>query len=183
MSSDFEGNLIILKGPNDIQLVNPFVDVSSAPITLSNFPEISYIQSSCESDVSLMSVNGKSCILKLILKPSSQIVLKCLQCFKYLGGSNINETIWALWRSALLLDDYKDDWRAFVITILTILLPMDIEVQNYNKNEITKLIPYARILNNELANDYSFKDMLAYIVISLHLIREEVKLNVLSHNF
>lgn len=183
MYSEFEGNLIILKDSKTVQLVNPFVDVSSAPVSLTKYPDISYIQSSCDSDISLMATNGKSYILRLILKPSFNVVLKCLQCFKYLGGSNINETIWALWRSALLLDDNKDDWRAFVITILAILLPMEMDLEDYNKNEITQLLPFAKRLNNELSNDYSFKDMLAYIVISLHLIREEVKLNVLTHNF
>ncbi|EGV61847.1 Anaphase-promoting complex subunit 1 [Yamadazyma tenuis] len=183
MNSEFPGYIVVLRESNVIQILNPFVDVTSAPITLSGqYPTISGLQCACDEDIALIGSDGDTFILKLVMKPSSDIVLKCLQCFKYLSGSNISETIWTLWRTALMLDDYKDDWWAFVVTILAILLPMDSEVSNYELNEITVLLPLAKKLNEQLNDDYLFREMLPYIAISLHLIREEAKLDVLAHD-
>lgn len=181
--SEFEGLLVVLTG-DKIELVNPFVDVTSAPISLSKYPEISHISSCHEDDVALMAKNGKTYIMKLIMKPVSEVILRCLKCFKYLSGSNINETIWNLWRSSLMLDGERNEWKAFVITILSLLLPMESEITNINTNEITQLLPPAKHLNKiVLKNGYSFREMLPYIVLSLHLIREEVRLDVLAHEY
>lgn len=183
LNPQFEGLLVILKDGKFLQLINPFVDVSSASIDLSQakYPEISYIESCNDENVAVKSVNGKSYVINLILQPSSDLITRCLQCFKYLSGSSINETIWMLWRSALMLDESRDEWNALIITLLAIMLPMDSELPDYLVNEVTKLIPWAKVLNQQLSNNYSFRDMLPYIIVSLHLIREEIKLNVLFH--
>ncbi|CAH6723610.1 anaphase-promoting complex subunit 1 [[Candida] jaroonii] len=183
LNPQFEGLLVILKDGKFLQLINPFVDVSSASIDLSmaKYPEISYIESCNDENVAVRGKNGKSYIINLILQPSSDIITTCLQCFKYLSGSSINETIWMLWRSALMLDKSRDEWNALIITLLAIMLPMESELQDYSINEITQLIPSAKLLNQQLSNNYSFRDMLPYIIVSLHLIREETKLNILFH--
>lgn len=184
INSEFPGNLVILRNGSTIQLVNPFVDVSSAPILLSGkYPEINLIQSCCDNQVVFNGLDSRTYTLDLVLKPTSDLVTKCLQCFKFLGGSNINETIWALWRTSLMIDDYRDDWRAFVITILAVLLPMDSEIKNFEQNLVTKLIPKSIELHSQIGSDYLLREMLPYITISLHLIREEAKLDILSKDY
>lgn len=182
-NSKHEGYLVVLKDEHSLTLVNPFIDVVTLNIDLTgNFPPIKMLQSSFNEDVALLSKSGKAYILKLLLDPSNELVLKCLQCFKYLSGSKINETIWVLWRSALLLDERRDDWNAFVITLLSLIYPFQDDFPSGISNEITKMLPKAKHLHSISQFNYSFSDLIPYVVISLHLIREEMKLDILSQS-
>lgn len=178
-----EGYLVVLKNEHLLTLVNPFIDVVTLNIDLAgNFPPISLLQSSFNEDIALLSKSGKGYILKLLLDPSNELVLKCLQCFKYLSGSKINETVWMLWRSALLLDEKKDDWNAFVITLLSLIYPFQDDYPSEISNDITRMLPKAKHLHDISQFNYTFSDLIPYVVISLHLIREEMKLDILSQS-
>ncbi|CUM66118.1 uncharacterized protein PRCAT00003774001 [Priceomyces carsonii] len=176
----YDGLLVCLIDNHSVTLVNPFLDMASPKIDLaSSFPLIKELVSSCEESVALKSFQGTTYILHLILEPSSDFVVNCLNCFKYLSGSKINEIIWMLWRSALVLDDSKNDWNAFVIALLSIIYPFQSN-DEYLLNSITKLLPKAKYLHSTLNFSYSFSDLIPYIVLSLHLVREELRLNSLS---
>lgn len=180
-NSKHEGYLVVLNDDHSLNLVNPFIDVVTLNIDLSgNFPSIKMLQSSFDEDVALLSKSGKTYILKLLLDPSNDLVLKCLQCFKYLSGSKVNETIWVLWLSALQLDDRKDDWNAFVLMLLSLIYPFEDNITSSVSNEITRLLPKAKYLHDISHFNYSLSDLIPYVVISLHLIREEMRLDVLS---
>lgn len=179
----FPGWLVVLKNESTLQLVQPFLDVTAPPINLaSRFPPISSISSTVENTVALLAAKTyESFLLKLVLEPLSHLVQTCLKSWKYLSGSKINEHVWVLWRSALMLDEMKDDWNAFVITLLSLIYPFDeFGDSTIVQNEITERLPKALALHEYFNIDYSFHDLMPYIVVSLHLIYEETKLDVLS---
>lgn len=181
---NFPGWLVILKD-GTLQMVHPFLDISAPAIDLANrFPPISSISSTFENRVALIaSKTHDTHILELILEPLSLLVTTCLKTWNYLSGSKINEHVWVLWRSALMLDQMKDEWNAFVITLLSLIYPFDDSEEETAMNEISELLPKAKVLHEHFDIDYSFQDLLPYIVVSLHLIYEETNLDILSkHN-
>ena len=180
------GFLVVLLNPTTITLVNPFLDVKSNGISLSKqFPPIASIQSSSGKRVSMVAKNlRKNYEFQLILEPSNELVSTCLKCFRYLSGSNIRESIWIMWCSALTLDDLRDDWNALVIVLLSIIYPFetDMNSSSFSTNEITMLLPKAKILHDTILKElqYSFTDLIPFIVLSLHLIQEETRLDSLN---
>lgn len=179
LNSSYEGLLVILTENRYLQLLNPFVDVISPTSDLSTVcGPIKYIESCHDTTIALR--GDESYILTWVLEPTSDVILKCLQCVKYITGTNNNEIIWMIWRSALMLDSTRNEWNALVITILS-LLPIDGTV-NITKNDITKLLPAARCMQ-QYSKNYSFDNLIPYLVSSLHLIREEVKLDILANEY
>jgi anaphase-promoting complex subunit 1 len=176
----YEGYLIALTNANCIQLVNPFLDIVSPKIDLSGtFSNIKSLISSNEENLVILSESGKNYIIRLVLEPKNEFVLNCLRCFKYLSGSKTSETIWMLWRTSLMLDDSNDEWNALVITILSLTFPFNDGI-DCKPNQVTRLLAKARYLQKESNSSYSLKDMIPHIVIALHLLREETRLDCLS---
>lgn len=182
--SRFSGWVLVLEDEKTLYLFNPFLDLKTPPIPLdSKFPPISYIFSTCDNIVAIRDTTDifKTHLISLVLEPHSSLVSTCLKSWKYLSGSKINEHMWVAWRSALLLDPVKDEWNAFVITLLAMIYPFD-EFDNaqYVSNEISLLLDKAKQVRDYFRIDYSFQDLLPYIVVSMHLIYEETKLEALN---
>lgn len=183
-----ESHVIVLKESNQICLVDLFLDVMSPKVTLpSNFPVIERFGSSAECNVTLIDSTGSSHLLHFIMQPSSEFVLRCLSCFKYLAGSRLEETIWMMWRTALMLDNCRNEWNAFVITLLALIFPFNdkqenIPVSTYVPNEITTLLEKAKYMGDAFKADYNIPDMIPYIALALHLIREEARLDIFAAN-
>lgn len=180
----YPGWLVVLADPSTVQLVHPFLDIKSPPIKLTGkYPAISSIASTCDNLVVLRSGTKSRAVfmLALVMLPQSNLVDRCLKTWKYLSGSKINEYIWTLWRAALVLSETKDEWEAFVTTLLSVVYPFsEFGEAPEKENEITRLLPSAKIINDYFNIDYSFLDLLPYIVASLHLIYEETKLDCFS---
>lgn len=178
--SVYDGFLIALADPNSIQLINPFLDIVSPKIDLSgSYSRVQNLISTSEENLAILTESGKNYIVKLVLEPKNEFVLSCLRCFKYLSGSKTSETIWMLWRAALMLDDVNDEWNAFVITILSLTYPFEngIECQ---PNQVTVLLERASYLHQASNSSYALHDMIPHIVVALHLLREETRLDVLA---
>ncbi|RLV93081.1 Negative regulator of mitosis [Spathaspora sp. JA1] len=177
-SSQFDGLLVLLSADGKcLNIVNPFLDtISTNQLQDTTIHELIC---SCDEKVVIRTDQGKVMHIKLILKPSSDLVANCLTCFQYLSGSKINQTIWMLWRSAYVSN--KDEWDSFVIALLSLIYPFKQQQEqtvDYLHNEITKLLPQAQYLSQSSNLNYSLSDLIPYIVLSLHLLREEVRLNV-----
>ncbi|GEQ67055.1 hypothetical protein JCM33374_g718 [Metschnikowia sp. JCM 33374] len=180
----FPGWLLVLVNNASLQLIHPILDISSPPIRFpEDYPSIASIASTVDNLVALRSASDSKTpkYINLILEPRSKLVMTCLKCWKYLSGSKINESVWVLWRAALILDETRDDWASFVITLLSLIYPFENSGEsNISCNEITELLPSARTLHAAFSIDYSLHDLLPYIVVSLHLIYEENKLDALG---
>lgn len=182
--SQFPGWLLLLKSEHSLQLVHPTLGIDSPPIEFSaSLPPIATLTSTIQNTVALRSHTETKAtfMISLVLEPQNKLVLSCLKAWRFLSGSKINESIWVLWRSALMLDPGKDEWNAYVTTLLSVIYPFGQEEEpTHTSNEITGLLANARILNQNFNLDYSFHDLLPYIVLSLHLMYEELKLDTLS---
>ncbi|KAK6456133.1 anaphase-promoting complex, subunit 1 [Scheffersomyces xylosifermentans] len=179
-SEKMEGFLISLKEDGTIVLINPFVDIVSPSVDLNiSIPSIQSLQSSHEEILAVMSHDGVLSTIRLILEPYNDFVLNCLKCFKYLSGSKLSESIRMLWRTAVDMEESKDEWNAFVITLLAIIYPFE-EGISCTQNEVTKLLPIAKRLHDSADVNYSFSDLIPYIALSLHLLREEARLDCTS---
>ncbi len=177
------GYLVVSPSSTLLQLVNPFLDIRSMYIhTDKTFPKVASVGCSFQDEVVMTAFETrKNYKVTLVLAPLDELTARCLQCFQFLSGSKIRETFWILWCSALTLDDERGDWNALVIVLLSILLPF---VQNTppSVNHITRLIPKAKRLHDLIFKElqYSFVDLMPFIVMSLHFIQEDLRLDSLS---
>lgn len=179
---DHPGWLAVLKDDHTLVTVHPFLDIVSPAIDLSqSFPPLSRLLSSSGEDVAVQAVSFKSYTLKLILEPSNDAVRRCLQSLRYLSGSKVNQMMWVLWRSGLMLDEQKDDWNAFAAALLAVVFPFEKEShEGIAENAVTSLLPHAKRLNDVFSIGYSFSDLVSYIVLALHLVYEEMRLDSLN---
>lgn len=182
-----EGLVLVLKDEKTLVLVNPFLDLVSAPMLLNTDNPCSSIGCLYDDHVILRTKLNSLSAYKLILNPNNDLTKKCLFVFKYLSGSKINHTFWMLWRTAISLVDDRDEWQAFNIALLAAIYPFNMVNSGSAKsknpasvsNQVTDLLPKAERLQQFFALDSTYVELAPYIVLSLHLIREEQRLNVL----
>ncbi|KAG7664251.1 APC1 [[Candida] subhashii] len=180
VSDTFEGIVVMLTTEKKLSLVNPFLDMASAK---HDGEDVESILCSCEEKLAIQTKSGKTKLIHLVLQPSSNLVLTCLKCFQYLSGSKINQTIWMLWRAAYSLDHHRDEWNSFVIALLSLIYPFyKCSVECGVQNEITMLLPQAKYLQESSNINYSLSDLVPHIVGSLHLLREEFRLDSTKKN-
>ncbi|KAL6453778.1 bimE Negative regulator of mitosis [Candida maltosa Xu316] len=180
-SSQFDGNLILLKQNQKLYIVNPFLEMTSSSRLSASTGQVSQLVSSCETKVAMKLANGVIDIKEILLQPASQVVQMCLKCFRYLSGSTVNQIMWMLWRSAFVEYDYRDEWESFVVALLCLIFPFS-QGAECTENEITRLLPVAKKLHESAQIKYSLHDLIPYIVLSLHLLREEIRLDSTSKN-
>lgn len=150
--------------------------MKSASHTFGNKLKVRSLIDSYDSKLALKLIDGSEMIIKIVLEPSSELVKMCLMCFRYLSGSSINHIMWMLWRSAYVEIKYADEWEAFVAALLSLIFPFS-EGAQCVQNEITKLLPVAKRIHETSDVNYNLHDLIPYITISLHLIREEIRLD------
>lgn len=183
-----DGLILVLKDDTTLALVNPFLDLVSAPIFLSNEDGRTFtsISSTFGDQFTLKTNKSTLATFKMVLSPNNHLASKCLFAFKYLSGSKINHLFWMLWRTALSLLVTRDEWEAFIIALLAAVYPFGKPDSTTSKpvssNPITNLLPMAEKIHRYYALDTSFVELAPYIVLSLHLIREEQRLNILCSN-
>lgn len=192
MGEDASYYIVILRADNSLVLYNPFYEIKSPSITLKSItPKAERIVDTNNYEILLKFEDGDHYSLHLHKKPLDQTVNKLMESLKYLSHDLIYENFWLHWYSVASLNiPYCDDWKLYVITLLTLCIPekTDLSKVNPKLNEITALIPYVQMmrkLRNEqkgffLISDMSLVSLLPKIVLSLHLIREELRLNVLA---
>lgn len=178
------GWLVILTKDSLLQLVHPMLEIVSPPIPFGGkLPGMSLISSSYQNMLALRSntESRKTYLLSLVLEPSNNVVATCLKAWQFLTGSKINEQVKVVWRAAFMCDELKDEWNAYVVTILSLIYPFEEDQQPVTvQNEVTILLESARAIRDLLHINYSFYDLLPFIVVSLHLIYEELRLDSLN---
>ncbi|QPG73328.1 hypothetical protein FOA43_000638 [Brettanomyces nanus] len=195
-TSGHAGYVVLLRNPSEIVLFNPFMKSMSPTINLSSrFPPICSLDGCYDSTILIYCEDGKHYKVDLNVKPLHKLVCTLLEAIKYIANSSIYESFWLQWCGNKFLDiPCSDDWKVFVVTLLSSTsLPEMIEKSDstINRNEITKLLPYsliARTGNSITAFDslkgmpgnYLLDSLLPVIVLSIHLIREDLRLNTLT---
>ncbi|CAL1197097.1 Anaphase-promoting complex subunit 1 family protein [Candida parapsilosis] len=175
-NSTFEGNLIVLTD-DGLFIVNPFLELRTGCNT--NLP-VCMLISSNDGKVALRLKDDSIRLVKIILDPVSDLISACLRCFKYLSGSTVNQILWSLWRTAY--NNCGSEWNALVVALLSLTFPFSDTLQ-FTPNEVTNLLPQAKILRENAHVNYNLQDLIPYIVVSLHLLREEYRLDVTKKHY
>ncbi|KAI0464771.1 hypothetical protein LJB42_002396 [Komagataella kurtzmanii] len=181
-NTSHDGYIIILKDEFTLFLANPFFDLLSPPINLKNkVPPISMITSTFEECIAMLAENNKIYEINLVLHPQNQLVDKLLSMMKYCGGDYTFEYVWLKWCCVLELDPSHDEWTCLLTTLLSVILPNDLKFKCFNDiNELTGCLPLLekfRLLVDD--SKYQLSDLSPILILSIHLLREDLKLNIM----
>lgn len=185
--------LLILKNEHELVLYNPFYELFS-PLLISpaSYPVLR-IDDVKDCEISLLCADGKHYSLFVQTKPKDVYVNNLITSLKYLSHDLIYENFWLHWCSNISLNiPYCDDWKLYTITLLSLGLPDKIDISHIDPstNEITQLLPYVLLArrrnqtsskeNSSISSDLTLESLLPKIVLSLHIVREDLKLNILA---
>lgn len=183
-------HILLLKNNFEFVIFNPFYELISPSINLRNkCPAILGIDSIYDSEVSFLCDDKQHYTLYLQTKINNSYVQTYINSLKYLSHDLIYEKFWLQWCFNLSLGIPNcDDWKLFIVTLLSMGLPENLDLSNVDTslNEITNLLPYvekARFVNQQKGfynTDVSLESLLPKIVLALHVIEEDLKLNVLA---
>lgn len=178
--SSVRGFCALISKANEIVLFNPFLNLSSPVFKPSS--TIVKIHDIKGSQMVAQDHQNKLLNYNLTLKPKLDIVQKCLSSFKYIMNSYSYNYLWLTWINAYAI--VKTDWEAFVLTILSTVLPFAVKSSSIDStNLISSLLSKLDLLQmRALKDEFSLSEMAPNIVLALHLIREDLKLNVLNVN-
>ena len=186
--------IVLLKNSHEVVLFNPFYELLSPSINLfAKCPPIKSIDDTNDSEISFLCEDGKHYTFYLQTKIHDQHVSTFITSLKYLSHDLIYENFWLHWCANISLNIPScDEWKLYVVTLLSLSLPenADLSLVNTYLNEITELLPYieqARVSHKQsvsskfsAAAELSLESLLPKIVLSLHVIREDLRLNILA---
>ncbi|KAH3678195.1 hypothetical protein WICMUC_001624 [Wickerhamomyces mucosus] len=176
--------LLISKNSNNLTVFNPFLSIELSIFkssSSSSSSKIIKIYDYFNSNLIFQNNNTQEISkIKLNLTPKLNIVENCLNSFKYLSNSYSYHYIRIIWIYCFAI--VKKDWDAFILTILSIILPISIDDSLIdNTNLISKLLQKIKPIQLKLIKDqFSLYQLAPNIVLTLHLIREDLKLNILN---
>lgn len=186
--------IAFLHSNREIVLYNPFYGLFSPSIQIpTSYPPVVSIDDISDLEISLLCEDGKHYTIYLQTKVVGKHINILIESLKYLSHDLIYENFWLQWCANMSLNIPNcDEWKLYVITLLSVSLPdnLDLSQTDFNTNEITKLLPYvekARLLNKKPESmtftnnaDLSLEPLLPKIVLALHLVREDLRLNILA---
>lgn len=192
-----KGYIIILKPNGEIILCNIFYEIFSngiplVPSTSSNIP-IS-LDSCLNYNVSFKADNNEHYTYLLEFRTNDKLVKTLIESLKYLIHDKYFELFWLQWWSNSMLDiPNSNDWSSYLVTLFSLSIPDQQPIHNIQPlNEISALSKYV-IQAKERTRENSYEngilaggsfiieaDLLAKIVLSIHVIREDMKLNILA---
>ncbi|GMF99880.1 unnamed protein product [[Candida] boidinii] len=184
-----KGYIVVLYDEHNISLVNPFLGIVTPPLNLlDRLPPIKSLESCNESELILLCENEKHYTLHLALTPQNQLVQKLMEMMKYLSSAYVYEYFWIQWSlNSSLNENNNNDWETYITTLLSLIIPDNtkFEMPLQIKNDVVKCLPSAFIARRDNSSNtnlghYSLTDMASLILLSLHLIREDLRLNLLS---
>ncbi|GMM33910.1 anaphase promoting complex subunit 1 [Saccharomycopsis crataegensis] len=191
LDSTHDGYLIALKeNGKSACLVNPFLGLTSHDLLLNFKENIEALGHCSENCISLKTFpNSQIRIVQLLLEPLDELNMKCLKSLKHIFGPYAYEFVWLKWCTGLSFDKDGSGWQSFIITLLSIIVPAGTDfsdlVNSPSQNFIINQLYFANLLNQsnnlKLSQKYeqSLNSLAPNAILALHLIREELKLNIL----
>lgn len=170
--------LLVHKGSCDLTLYNPLLSIELSVFQSST--EIQEILSSKNSNVIFKNTQNEILKMRLHLNPNSEVVASLLDSLKYLTNPFSFNYIKIIWIYSFTI--LKKEWESFVLTIIAIILPISIEDAHLDdSNPVVKILRNIRPIQLKLAKDqFSLYQLAPNIVLALHLICEDMKLNIFN---
>lgn len=190
-SSDHGAYLIALQEDrSSIRLINPFLNLKSHDLNLQKIAKpIQSLDHCTDYSIALTDTDSKTHIIKLLVESQDELTKRCLQSLKYIFGPYAFEYIWLNWLSALTINSKGSEWQSFIVTLLSVLVPVGTDFSDLKvSNEVIDQLEKANLLNQSSKTNISeryqksLNNMAPNAVLALHLLREDLKLNVLEHN-
>lgn len=177
VETSLPGFIILLSKGNELQLLNPFLNLSTTVYKPTE--QIVKFHGCVDSQLVAQGLQG-IINFNITLIPKVAIVEHCLSSLKHLTNSYTFNYIWLTWINSFAL--VKDEWEAFTLTILASLVPFSVSRSDLDpKNRVSELLLQIEVLQKKAIEDeFNLRDMAPNVVLALHLIREDSKLNVLN---
>ncbi|TID29697.1 hypothetical protein CANINC_001710 [Pichia inconspicua] len=182
--------VVVLKRDDTLVLFNPFYELSSPEIMLQGLKsKIRKIEDTNNFEVLLRLNDDSLTSVHLNKKPMDHLASKAMESLRYLSHDLIYENFWLHWFSLQTLDlPFVDDWKLYIVTLLALCIPekTDLSLVDTSLNEVTALIPFVQSARNFYESSLSpsaglsLESLLPKIVLSLHLLREDLRLSVLA---
>ena len=144
------GWMAVLVSDSLLRLVHPVLELEAPPVSFAGrLPRMSLIAGSAANTLALRSSTEtrRTYLVSLVLEPTNRAVSACLRTWQYLSGSKINEQVKVLWRTAAMRDAHKDEWNAYVVTLLALIYPFEerphSEVGNPQEDGTERAVPHA----------------------------------------
>lgn len=175
-----------------VRFIHPFLNLSSDCIILSEDSsfEISNLIDFYNEDLIISNSENHIKLLHFNIKPTDSLTLTCLQALKFFLHSYVYEYLWLSWCACFQI--VKNDWQAFIISLLNILIQNDSQFYDITNGEqinlIVQLLPFAASINSnmELKMDPVYKESIMHLIpnifLILHIIREDLRLDILSEH-
>ena len=178
--SSTPGLCIFLSKSNDFVLCNPALQLSTSLFTTSF-----HVDEICDANGSTVILKDSNCcygLSYLPINPKSVLVKRCLSCLKYITNSYTFNYIWLTFLNACSID--SDEWSAFVLTVLVTILPFavkptSVSSPNLVSSLLAKIVP---LQMRAIGDGFALYEMAPNIVTALHLIREDLKLDILEND-
>lgn len=163
----------LFRAKNAVSFYNPFLDLTSC-----DFPLLSSSPQIHDSSTSMVTLDKDSLETSITTYPDSKTVqhyFKAIKCLTSVKNFYYIVAIWQIARRNIVKhehSEYNDDFAALRSTLLSFLLHPDSKFCE----EHIRAIYNSPIFNRE----YDLRQQLPKIVMGLHLVREELQLNVLQ---
>ncbi|KAH3681162.1 hypothetical protein WICPIJ_007857 [Wickerhamomyces pijperi] len=170
--------LLVDKNSCDLKIFNPLLSMELSVFQSST--KIKQIISSYKSDITFRNVSDDVLQLRLCLKPGSQVLGSLIDSLKYLTNSYSFNYIKIIWIYSFMIS--KREWDSFLLTIVALILPAKIKEGHLDAcNPVVKALTKIKPIQQKLAQDqFSLYQLAPNIILALHLICEDMKLNVLN---
>lgn len=172
------GVAVLLSTTNEFVLFNPVLQLSTSIFKPST--TITQIFDIFGSQIIAKDSSGHILNYSLPLEPKSELVNRCLKCLRHITNSYTYNYIWITYINAFAL--VMDEWEAFILTVLLTVLPFAMKPSQLDSlNVVSSLLSKITPLQMKALDDeFSLAEMAPTIVTALHLIREDLKLNLLE---
>ncbi|CAR29277.1 hypothetical protein ZYGR_0Z01990 [Zygosaccharomyces rouxii] len=180
-SYHFPGTLALVHESNHISLYNPFFELASPKIQLpqQGGPQKLYYISDDRMVLDKTTISSTNIGLSLFPYPKKSSVILCFEAMKWICSPSIFQAVVFLWQFSLQLNDkhichMEAEFSALEYTLTALMLPPTEEADNFKDiHESSAYIFLAK---------FGLPYLLPKIIMGLHLIREEMTLNVLQKN-
>lgn len=168
------GFLVVLVSPSTLHLVCPFSELTSPPIVLTDsHPPIASVLAAHSDTIVLMGTNGRVYTIRLPATPTG-LIERCLSATAYLLLPAAASEAWLRWMCA---SRSGNDWDAWVAVVLA---SVAVTGDPTTSNAITTVLPAVQALL-----EWPFHSPApgtTQLLLALHLIREDLKLDVCAQH-
>ncbi|KAA8908811.1 hypothetical protein TRICI_004739 [Trichomonascus ciferrii] len=192
--------LIVLTPEGDGSIFHPFLNIQSPKIAFpSSWGGVRALVSSHQDTFMVETETNEYKSMSVPLEPSDELTQFCFSSLETLLDALSMEYLRFIWLGAMSLDESLDEWTAFGATVLNCLIDFEGSTflvdcnggTDYTEDpdlssriaEICRMNSIAyQVRQSAIGTQLDFKDVKSFVVMCLHIAREELKLNITARS-